>query len=73
MNSYEEYLQDLLELKNNQIKLCKKFIENHLRCTIQENVERELICDGYKIKENYFKIITIPESKFAIRIKSQNI
>ena len=60
MNSYEEYLQDLLELKNKEIDLYKNFIE------------KQLICNGYRIKEEYFKTITIPESKFAIRITLEN-
>lgn len=49
-----------------------EFIEKQLRCAIQENVEKELICNGYRIKEEYFKTITIPESKFAIRITLEN-
>lgn len=72
MSSYEEYLQDLLELKNKEIDLYKNFIEKQLRCTIQENVEKELICNRYRIEKEYFKTITIPESKFAIRITLEN-
>ena len=51
MNSYETYLENVIELREKEIKIYKEFIENELRCKIQEEVLNEMKFDGKGIKE----------------------
>jgi hypothetical protein len=68
MSAYERYLEDLLEVKQKEIDLYRKFIEGQLRCTIQEEVMSDKKFDRGRVEEGEFKVITIPESKFVIQI-----
>lgn len=68
MNSYERYLEDLLEVKQKEIDLYKKFVEGQLRCTIQEEVGYEKKFDKRGANVGHLKVITIPQSKYVIQI-----
>jgi hypothetical protein len=70
MNIYEEYLEKIIELREQEIDIYKDFIEKELRCKIKEEIRSELEFDnnGRPVKEVHFKIITIPESKYFARI-----
>lgn len=68
MSSYERYLEDLLEVKQKEIDLYRKFVEGQLRCTIQEEVMSSKKFDRGRVEEGEFKVITIPQSKFVIQI-----
>ena len=68
MNSYETYLESVIELREKEIKIYKEFIENELRCKIQEEVLNEMKFDGKGIKEMRFKVITIPQSQYVLQL-----
>lgn len=68
MNSYETYLESVIELREKEIKIYKEFIENELRCKIQEEVLNEMKFDGKDIKEMRFKVITIPQSQYVLQL-----
>lgn len=68
MNSYETYLESVIELREKEIKIYKEFIENELRCRIQEEVLKEMKFDGKGIKEMRFKVITIPQSQYVLQL-----
>ena len=68
MNSYDKYLEDLLELKNKEIDLYKQFIERQLKCKIYEEIKPNLEYDNHGAKEVRYKVITIPTSQFVVEI-----
>ena len=68
MNSYEAYLENVIELREKEIKIYKEFIEEELRCRIQEEVLKEMKFDGKSIKEMRFKVITIPQSQYVLQL-----
>ena len=68
MNSYETYLESVIELREKEIKIYKEFIEQELKCRIQDEVFREMKFDGKSVKEVRFKVITIPQSQYVIQI-----
>ncbi len=68
MNSYEAYLENVIELREKEIKIYKEFIEEELRCRIQEEVLKEMKFDGKGIKEMRFKVITIPQSQYVLQL-----
>ena len=68
MNSYENYLESLLELREKEIDLYKEFIENELRCRIKEEVLKETKFDKKEVKQVRFKVITIPQSQYILQL-----
>ena len=68
MNSYETYLENLLEIKEREINMYKNLIENELRCRIQEAVKSEIKFDNKGEREVRFKVITIPQSQYIVKI-----
>ena len=70
MNSYEAYLENLLELREKEIELYREFIENELRCRIQEEVIKETKFDKKEIRQVRFKVITIPQSQYILQLDS---
>lgn len=70
MNSYENYLESLLELREKEIDLYREFIENELRCTIKEEVLKETKFDKDKkgVRQVRFKVITIPQSQYILQL-----
>lgn len=68
MNSYETYLESIIELREKEIDIYKNFIENELRCRIQDEVVRETKFDKNEVREVRFKVITIPQSQYIIQI-----
>lgn len=68
MNSYETYLENIIELREQEIKIYKEFIEKELRCRIQEEVLKEMKFDGKGAKEVRFKVITIPQSQYVLQL-----
>ena len=70
MNSYEEYLEKLLELREQEIDLYKEFIENELRCQIKEEVIKETKFDKKEVRQVRFKVITIPQSQYILQLDS---
>ena len=66
--TYERYLEDLLEVKQKEIDLYRKFVEDQLKCTIQEEVMSCKKFNGSRMEEGMAKVITIPESKYVIKI-----
>ena len=68
MSTYERYLEDLLEVKQKEIDLYRKFVEGQLRCTIQEEAMSCKKFNGNRMEEGMIKVITIPESKYVIKI-----
>ena len=68
MNSYDDYMESLLELKNQEIQLYKNFIERELRCKIRDEVIRSTDTGSTNIgQEVEYRIITIPESRYMVR------
>ena len=74
MNGYEKYLEDLLALKEkeitylkNQIDTYKIFIEKELKCKIKETVESSIESDKKGIREMFYKIIDIPQTRYIIK------
>ena len=68
MNSYETYLESVIELREKEIDIYKNFIENELRCRIRDEVFRETKFDEKGAREVCFKVITIPQSQYVIQI-----
>ena len=68
MNSYETYLESVIELREKEIKIYKEFIEQELKCRIRDEVFRETKFDGKGAREVCFKVITIPQSQYVIQI-----
>lgn len=68
MNSYETYLESILELREKEIDIYKNFVENELRCRIKDEVMRETKFDKKGVREVRFKVITIPQSQYIIQI-----
>ena len=68
MNGYETYLETLLELKEKEIEMYRNFIQNELRCRIQEEVLSETKFDKNGTREVRFKVITIPKSQYIVCI-----
>lgn len=68
MNSYEEYLEKLLELREQEIDLYKEFIENELKCRIKEEVLKEAKFDNKGVRQVRFKVITIPQSQYILQL-----
>lgn len=70
MNSYENYLESLLALREQEIDLYKEFIENELRCRIKEEVVKETKFDKKEVRQVRFKVITIPQSQYILQLDS---
>ena len=70
MNSYEEYLEKEIELKDQEISFYKKFIEEELRCRIKEEVFKDIRPNKNGIEEVHFKAVTIPQSQCIIKLGS---
>ena len=68
MNSYENYLKNLLELREKETGLYKEFIENELRCRIKEEVGKETKFDKKEVRQVRFKVITIPQSQYILQL-----
>ena len=68
MNSYENYLENLLELREKEIDLYKEFIENELRCRIKEEVLKDTKFDQKEVRQVIFKVITIPQSQYILQL-----
>lgn len=68
MNSYESYLESLLELREKEIDLYKEFVENELRCRIKEEVLKETKFDKKEVRQVRFKVITIPQSQYILKL-----
>lgn len=68
MNSYETYLESIIELREKEIDIYKNFIENELRCRIQDEVVRETKFDKNEVREVRFKVITIPQSQYILQL-----
>ena len=68
MNSYEAYLDSLLELREKEIDLYKEFIENELKCRIKEEVLKDTKFDKNEVREVRFKVITIPQSQYILQL-----
>lgn len=67
MNSYEAYLERIIELREEEIKIYKKFIEEELKCKIREEVFDEMKFDK-GIEGVRFKVITIPQSQYVLEL-----
>ena len=68
MSSYERYLEDLLEVKQKEIDLYRKFVEDQLRCQIKTEVISSNKFNGNRVEEGQMKVITIPQSRYVIEI-----
>ena len=68
MNSYETYLESLLELREKELDMYKTFVENELRCRIREEVLRETKFEKNGAREVRFKVITIPQSQYILQL-----
>ena len=68
MNSYEEYLEKRLELREKEIDLYKDFIENELGVRIRESIESEVRPGKNGIENVRFKVITIPQKQYVLRL-----
>lgn len=68
MNSYDEYCEKLLKLKEEEIRLYKNFIEQELKCRIRETVETEQRFDETGVRMVRFKVIEIPQSQYVIKL-----
>lgn len=68
MNGYDTYLESLLELKQQEINMYKNFIENELRCRIEEVVKSNIEFDKKGAREVRYKVVTIPQSQYVVRI-----
>ena len=68
MNSYEEYLEKQIELKDKEIEIYKNFIEQELGCRIKVIIESERKFEKIGDKIVRFKVITIPQSQYVIKL-----
>lgn len=64
----DEYYDKLLALKEEEIRLYKRFIEQELRCRIQETVESEQRFDKPGMRMVRYKVIEIPKSQYIIKM-----
>ena len=68
MNSYELYLEHEIDLRDQEIALYKKFIEDELRCRIKEEVLTDIRTNKSGVEEVHFKVITIPQSRYVLQL-----
>lgn len=68
MNSYEEYLEKQLELREKEIDMYKDFIEKELGVRIRETVESEIRPCQNGTESVRFKVITIPQKQYMLRL-----
>ena len=68
MNGYDSYLQSLLDLKEQEIRMYKEFIEGRLGCKIQETIRNNVTYEETGDRMAQYKVITIPQSQFMIRL-----
>ena len=68
MNSYEAYLEKVINLREQEISIYRDFIENTLGRRIQETVQSEVNCGDKDEKYVRYKVITIPESKYYVQL-----
>ena len=73
MNSYEEYLEKQLELREQELNIYKNFIENELKCRIREEVVSEKRFDAKEVRTVRFKVITIPQSQYIVKLSEGNV
>ena len=67
MNSYVRYLEDIIKLREQEIKIYKEYIEKELgeRICMETNAAPTL-----KSGEGYYKTIIIPEARYVININN---
>lgn len=70
MNSYEMYLENLLEQKEQEINMYKNFIERELKCRIKEESISRINFDSKDNKEEFYKVITIPQVQYVIKMSN---
>ena len=70
VNSYEAYLEKVIERREQEISIYKNFIENELGCRIQEAVKTDEIWNGKGVEEVRYKVITIPRSQYVIQLNN---
>lgn len=68
MNGYEIYLENLLRIREKEIDTYRNFIESELKCKIQEEVMSNSRFNGRNVEEVRYKVITIPQSRYAIKL-----
>lgn len=68
MNGYEIYLENLLRIREKEIDTYRNFIENELKCKIQEEVMSDTGFNGRNVEGVRYKIITIPQSRYFIKL-----
>lgn len=68
MNSYEEYLEKRLELREKEIDMYKDFIENELGVRIRESIESEARPCREGVENVRFKVITIPQKQYVLHL-----
>lgn len=68
MDGYAEYLETMLELREQEINMYKNFIEKNLKCKIKEEVYSDVKFSDFDPREVFFKVVTIPESRFTVRV-----
>ena len=68
MNSYSMYLENLLEQKEQEINMYKKFIEHELKCRIREETISKINFDSKDNKDEFYKVITIPQVQYVIKM-----
>lgn len=68
MDGYAEYLETMLELREQEISMYKNFIEKNLRCKIKEEVYSDVKFSVSCPREVFFKVVTIPETIFTVRV-----
>lgn len=73
MDSYSEYLERELELREQELDIYKSFIENELKCRIREEVVSEKRFDAKGVRTVRFKVITIPQSQYIVKLSEGNV
>lgn len=73
MDSYSEYLERELELREQELDIYKSFIENELKCRIREEVVSEKRFDTKEVRTVHFKVITIPQSQYIVKLSEGNV
>lgn len=78
MNGYEEYLENLLDLKEKEITYLKSqvdaykiFIEKELKCRIKETVDSSIELDKKGIHEIFYKVIDIPQTRYIVKTEQK--
>ena len=71
MNSYESYLEKIIDIREREIGIYREFIENTLGVRIREEVRSEENHSDKDDKYMCYKIITVPESKYYVLLDSQ--